>query len=185
MLICIQSIRGETDRNTIEELFCRYGNTMLYTAQGILKDRALAEDAVSQAFVKIINSLQKFTFESSNKTKGLLVILVRNISFDMLKKQKSENLVSMDDYEENFEDAEDTTLDQTVSEESCRMIMDCLLSLDAKWKDVLRLKLLYGYSDDEAAKILSITPGNARVRFHRARKLLIKEMKKRGNGDES
>lgn len=81
MLIFLQAIQNEADRSLVEELYNKYVNTMMYIAKSILKDQYRAEDAVNQAFLKIIEDLQKFSFENCKKTRALVVIIVRNICY--------------------------------------------------------------------------------------------------------
>ncbi|MDF1494430.1 RNA polymerase sigma factor [Caproiciproducens sp. CPB-2] len=185
MLIIIQEIQNEADRSFVEELYQKHGSTMLYIAQGILKDQARAEDAVSQAFLKIIDNLQKFHFENCNKTRGLVVIIVRHISYDMLKSEKRRHSVPLEELETEVPAAEDDApLESIVSAESYHFVMDCLSCLNEHYRDVLRLKLIYEYEDEEIAKMLAISQENVRVRFQRARKALMQEMSRREKGNE-
>jgi RNA polymerase sigma-70 factor, ECF subfamily len=184
MLIFLQAIQNESDRNRVEDIFLNYGSTMLYVAQSILKDKYRAEDAVSQAFIKIVDHLQKISFENCNKTEGLIVIIVRNICYDMLRSEKFEKIVPMEDFEAVPEAEENIPLDVAVSKEGFDFVTACLSDLSDKYKDVLRLKLIYDYSDEEISKILNISQENVRVRFHRARKALITEMMERGDSNE-
>ncbi|WP_255575630.1 RNA polymerase sigma factor [Caproiciproducens faecalis] len=178
-------IQNESDRSFVEELYNRYSSTMLYIAQGILKDRSSAEEAVSQAFIKIIDNLQKFRFENCNKTKGLVVIIVRHISYDMLKSEKRRHSVPLELLETEITAVgDDAPLEMIVSAESYHFVMDCLSCLNEHYKDVLRLKLIYEYEDEEIAEMLAISQENVRVRFQRARKALMQEMSRREKGNE-
>lgn len=182
-MICIQAIESEADRDLVEKLYRTYCRVMLSVAGGILKDRTRAEDAVSRAFMKIIDNLQTFSFEDCNKTKGLLVIIVRNICYDMLREEKAEKIVPIDDLEEVLPDEKEAPPEQVISEESCELVLSCLSELSPIHKDVLRLKFLYERSDEEIAALLGIAPGTVRVRLHRARKALMEAMRKRGGPD--
>ena len=84
MLLYIMAIQNDNDRNTVERLYRENYRWMLYIAKQILKDQNKAEDAVSQTFVKIIDKLQKFSFENCNKTRGLIGILVKDILFQSM-----------------------------------------------------------------------------------------------------
>lgn len=57
MVLCIMAIQDDHDRDTVEELFRQNYKLMMYIAKGILKDQNKAEDAVSQAFIRIIDKL--------------------------------------------------------------------------------------------------------------------------------
>ncbi len=183
MLIFLQTIQEE-ERTRVEMIYRDYSGTMLHTAQSILKDSYLAEDAVSRAFLLIINNLQKIHFLNCNKTRGLVVIIVRNICYNMIKNEKSKATEPLEEYEDIPGKTEEIPLEHIVTGESYEFIMDCLSELHSNYKDILRLKLVYDYSDEEIAKILDVSQDNVRVRLHRARKALTDQMKKRGEGDE-
>lgn len=184
MLIFIQSIQNESDRNLVEELYKKYSRSMLYIAKSILEDQYSAEDAVSQAFIRIIDKLQNFSFENCNQTGGLLGIVVRDICYDMLKSDKSKKIIPLDDAEDLESANEDEPLDDVILKESYDFVMDCLSHLNVRHKDILRLKLVHELTDEEISQLLGITLNNVHVRIHRARKALLEEMRKRSNGNE-
>ena len=59
MLSIIMAIENDDDREKAAELYKLYSSTMLYIARSILHDHYLAEDAVVEAFIRIINNLNK------------------------------------------------------------------------------------------------------------------------------
>ncbi len=164
------------------QLYSGDNNTMMYTAKSILKDQYRAEDAVTQAYIKIIEDLQNFSFENCKKTKALVVIIVKNICYNMIKGEKRENTVPLEDFEDITAEAEDGPLDFAITEENYNFLLSCLSKLESSYQDILSLKLFYEYTDNEIAKMLDITPNNVYVRFHRAKKALIEEIQKRGSG---
>jgi RNA polymerase sigma-70 factor (ECF subfamily) len=182
MLLCITAIQNDSDRNTVERLYCENYRWMLYVAKEILEDQDKAEDAVSQVFLKIIDKLQKFKLEDCNKTRGLIGILLKDICYDMLRAEKRRDFISLD--EEDFpEDFEDFSQDHLLSEENCRALRDALPHLSEKENNVLKLKYIYGYSDKEIGQLLAISPENVRVRIHRAKAALLRVLKE-GNPDD-
>jgi len=58
---------------------------MFYVAKAILHDDFLAEDAVHDAFIKIIRHLDKIDEIPSNKTKSFMVIVVERTSIAIYK----------------------------------------------------------------------------------------------------
>lgn len=56
--------------------------------------------------------------------------------------------------------------------------------MDDKYRDPLDLRMM-GYSIQEIAEILEITPQNAKVRLHRARQMILKEMRHKMNQQEN
>lgn len=176
-MIYLQAIQNESDRNQVEEIYDKYASTMLYTAQSILKDNFRAEDAVSEAFIRIINNLQKFSFVSSYKTRGLIIIIVKNICYDILKREKYRE-ASFDALENVPGVTGDIPLEHMLTEEDYDRVRACLNNLTGTFKDILRLKYVYEYTNADIAKILEISESNARMRLHRAKLALMQELKK-------
>ena len=100
MLIYLSLLNTEEEKNKFEQIYSQYRLTMFYVAKSILKDDFLSEDAVHDAFINIAKSLDNISDAVSIRTKGYVVIIVRNICFNILKKQKQ--IVEIDDIEENI-----------------------------------------------------------------------------------
>ncbi len=82
----LSMVETEEERNLISDLYTRYEQKMYYAALGILHNQHSAEDAVHEAFLRIINNLHKLYFENDKKTEALVVIIVKNVALNMLKK---------------------------------------------------------------------------------------------------
>lgn len=183
MIICVMAIRNDKERKTVERLYYDYHKMMLYIAKRILNNQAMAEDAVSRAFEKIIDKFQKFSFEDCNKTKGLIGILVRDICYDILKEASHKRNIPLDDSDVPT-DSEDLPFEYIASKEGYQAILDALSEIDEKSKNVIELKYIYDYSDEEIGELLNISKGNVRVRLHRAKTALLQALK-RGINDEA
>ena len=70
MIVLAMAIENHDDREKAAEIYRLYSTTMFRIAKGILHDTHLAEDAVSEAFVRIIDNLEKINLSDRNKTKG-------------------------------------------------------------------------------------------------------------------
>lgn len=171
MLPLVMLIKDEDDRKKAEEVFRRYSRIMLYVAKGILKDLCLAEDAVSEAFVRIINNLDKIDLDDCYKAKGFVVVIVRNTALNMLKRRQREKTVPLEDYIDCSHHGE-PVFDQLTVREACAKIARAIASLNKTYADILYLRFEMDYSSDEAARVLGISPENARMRLSRARKAL-------------
>lgn len=163
------TIHSEQEEIICEKIYHKYLKLMLYVAYSVLKDYSLAEDAVQQSFLKIMEHLDKISDVNSNKTKGFIVILVKNTAIDMLRKLKNGSSVSMEDLDLTLPDPGELPLEQIVSAESYESILRLIDKLDHNYSSVLYLKYVYHYGDEEIAELLNITNQNVRVRLHRAR----------------
>lgn len=90
------------ERSKFEELYIKYGKLMKYVAYNILCDDALAEDAVHNAFLKLMKYLNKIDEVNCHKTKSFIVIVTESVSKDMYMKRKREATVNIDDNEQEI-----------------------------------------------------------------------------------
>ena len=148
---------------------------MLYIARGFFSDEQTAQDAVSEAIIRIIENIDRFEEIPSPLAKGLVIIITKNICRDKMK--KAELSVT------ELGDEADTTPSPealVISEETVNGIMACMAKLPEQYADILRLKVVYHLDDSRIAKLLAIRPQNARTRLSRARAALIRIIKKEG-----
>ena len=71
-------IDDEPSRSLFEELYLSHRQTMVYVANQILHDQSLAEDVTHDAFLRIINHLEKISDPHCHKTRSFVVLIVRN-----------------------------------------------------------------------------------------------------------
>ena len=148
---------------TITRLVEAYQTDLLRISYVYLRDRALAEDAVQETFVKAYKSLDSFRGDSSEKT-WLTRILI-NTSKDMLKAAWFRHLDRSVTPEElpECEAAED-------GDEGA--LMDEILRLPAKYKDVILLYYYENMPERDVAAALNIGLSTVSVRLAKAKKKL-------------
>ncbi len=76
-------IDTEAEKSKFEQLYLIYRQMMFFVAKQILEDSYLAEDAVHQAFLKIIDHFDKIGEIDCPKTRGFIVTIVQNQSIDL------------------------------------------------------------------------------------------------------
>ncbi len=166
MFIYLNMIQSEEDKNKFEEIYNTYRQTMFYLANRIVRDQYLAEDIVHQAFLKIMDNLDKINEINCHKTNGFIVVIVENLSIDFYRKRKRENNLSFDEVEIYIEDEKnhDSSMMNGVEE--------AISKLPLNYLTVLKLKFSHGYSNSEIVEILEISETNVRQRISRGRKKL-------------
>lgn len=157
------------EKSKFEELYKEYKSTMFNFAMGILKDRYMAEDAVHNAFLKLINNLDKINKIKCNETRNFLVILVRNCSIDIYNQNKKN--VPIDELD--VPDALDLP-EMIESRLERKRVFEIISNMDDKYSDILMMKLFYDCSNEEISQLLNITPEHVSVRFFRAKEKLKK-----------
>lgn len=167
----------------IEQLFNLYSDLMLQHAYYILKDISTSEDAVSEAFLRVIKIIEKINELDCLKTRKLMVIIVENISKNIYNQRKREALIDFTEIDVENESSLDDFYDIEIKQD-----MDNILKrLPIDYANILVLTS-DGYSTKEIAKILDINYDNARERLLRAKKLLkklIAEYESGGRYDET
>ena len=183
----LQLLDTETEKEKFERLYYQYKRLMYWIANHILDDSHLAEDAVHEAFLKIIKNFHKIGEISCPQTKRFVVIIVRNAARNLLAKES--RLRSIQDFGmsgsaddeteqpasmwENLSKGFDETPDAVLHKE----ILQTVQSLPDWAADVLLLSAVYGCSTRELAGVLGITIEAAKKRLQRARVLFRNKMK--------
>ena len=148
---------------TITRLVETYQMDLLRMSFVYLRDRALAEDAVQETFVKAYKSLDSFRGDSSEKTWPTRILI--NTCKDTLKTSWFRHL----DRRMTPEDLPEPAAPQDGDEGA---LMDEILRLPAKYKDVILLYYYENMPEREIADALSIGVSTVSVRLSKARKKL-------------
>lgn len=158
----------------VEKLYYTYRNTMYEEAYNVLNDQSLAEDAVSEAFVRIIKNLDKISLEESSRTRNFLAIVCRNVAIDIYNKRKRE-IITAD--ESDFV-SPCTPEDFVIDSESVNKIMDIVNAMNPIYKDTLILSRVYNMSRGDIASIFGISPESVTKRLQRAKAEIRKQLAK-------
>ncbi len=152
------------EKSKFEELYKEYKSTMFNFAMGILKDRYMAEDAVHNAFLKLINNLDKINKIKCNETRNFLVILVRNCSIDIYNQNKK--IVPIDE----LDDTDTLDLPELIEKRLEReRVFEIISNMDEKYSDILMIKFFYDCSNEEVSRQLNIKPEHVAIRLFRAK----------------
>lgn len=171
-MIYLGLIDTEEGKRKFESIYLSHRQTMFWSAYHILKNYHSSEDAVHQAFLRIIDCLDKIDEENYNRTRAFLIAVTENVAFDIYRRQKREDVI--------FFDRKETYIPDQVSleDETAYHLFSALESLPPNYSSVLRLKFSQGYNDSEIAEILGITEVNVRQRISRAKKKLAQLLQK-------
>lgn len=160
----------DEDRSFVEMLYTKYQRDMYGVALGIFHNKSDAEDAVHEAFLRIIENLDKIRLISADKLRYYLVIISRNTSLNILKKRNNKNEPVRNDLG-TIEDPEriEDIIDAKLGVEKIKEYIHRLNETDF---EVIYLWLILELSSAEISSILNISLGAARQRLHKAKKNL-------------
>lgn len=178
LIFFLSMIETEEDKNKFTLLYKKYRKLMFYIANRILRDEYLAEDAVEQTFVKIIENLDNISEVDCHKTKSYIVIMVRNCAINLYRQRKNHPSVSLD---EDIELVDDWRFEF----DEMDLLMQAIIHLPIIYRDILTLKYVQEFSNEEIAKMLDISESTVRKRLQRAkekiRKFLSEATNENGN----
>jgi RNA polymerase sigma-70 factor (ECF subfamily) len=146
------------------ELVRRHGGRMLAVAKRYLKNEDAAQDCVQEAFLAAFKALDRFEERSSLAT-WLHRITVNAASFDE------------EGFREGPERVTAESADELLAREDVRAEVRAAIDrLPTSYRNVLLLRDIEGLSIKEVAEMLEVSENNAKVRLHRARTALKKEL---------
>lgn len=145
------------------QLYQDYHGLMLAVALKILPRQREAEDAVQNAFVKIIRNFEKISELSCEKLPAYLVSIVKNESITLLRK-RHKGEVPLEDWAEYEQPA--------IVSPRYRALVEAFRQLPDTYRTAAEMKLLLGYSEREIAKQLGLTESAVSTRISRAKKML-------------
>ncbi len=153
----------------IETLIRQYGNDVLRTAYMYVRDIHTAEDIFQEVFIKVNQKLS--TFEGNSSIKTWIIRITINSCKDFLKSAYHRQVVPMMEYQEDAI-VSDSDFEEVEKHDTNQLIKDTVLSLPAKYKDVVLCVYFQEMTISEAAQTLNIAEGTAKSRLSRARKKL-------------
>lgn len=172
MLIFLSMLESDEERQEFLELYNLYSNSMLLVAQKIFsQDRSSAEDAVQNAWMKIVENFSKIQTIPCKKRGAYLIIMVRNEAISMLRKQKKE--LPLDE----------ATISSKVDidmENNQQSIFDLIHTMPPVYRAVLEMRFIEECSTREIASRLYLKESTVNTRIHRGRAILIKKLEEEG-----
>lgn len=152
-------------------IFEKYQRRTYAVAYNILNDGDLARDVVQEAFIRVFRNIRRF--DPSKNFYTWLYQIVVNLSIDFLRKRTGRPAARLEDIGEPFRCGGGTVgpADTMSRAENQRRVREVLEALPAKYKVVLTLRDIEGFSCEEIAEIVNCKNSTVRWRIHQARKL--------------
>ena len=180
----IQAINsGQVEK--FHDLVMRYEQKLYNFSVRMCRDHSDAEDMVQDTFLNVFRYLKDFRYES--KFKNWLYKVAASTCIKKRRKSKfaPEKELSLDEFRpgDEAEGPEQVPqwallpLDKLLNRELAGTLNQGIQSLPKKYRMVILLRDIEGFSTDETAQILDLSPANVKVRLHRARLFLRDKLK--------
>ena len=161
--------RSAAERRTrFEETYRTYRALMFRLARNILPDDALAEDAASDAAVKLWEHYDCLSEPTGPQAKRFVAVLTEHRAIDLLRRRKRERIVPLEDVAELHAPAwnPETRLDLTAA----------LNKLPNEQRAALQLSLVCGLTAAQTAATLGCSVSKAEKLISRGKAALRKEL---------
>ena len=162
-------IDGRAQRAEFEGFYMQNRKIGLLKAYSVLKDKADAEDALSEAFLRLAKSYSRVKALPAEKLQAYFVIIVRNVAIDMLRCESGRQRVELDDTK-YYEAAELPDADET-------KLSECLKALSDTDREILYLRYDIELSHSEIGAALGISADASRQRTRYAKSKLRELLK--------
>jgi len=158
------------DKLAFGEIVNRYRKMVARTVKGMLGDSVYSEDIGQEVFVNLYNSLPGFRGEAKLST--YIQRIAVNLTLNEIKRKK--RFFSMFSHKGSDEMSEYEIADPENEEkrEAKEVVNKALMSLDPKFRIIVAMRLLQGYSTKETAEILDLPLGTVLSRLSRAQEQL-------------
>lgn len=170
MLLYLQIIESDEDKSKFEQIYLYYSKLMFWAANRILENKSDAEDAVHQAFVSIIENLNKISQIECPKTKAFVVIVVENKAKDILRSRKH---IADNEFDE-------AAYGMEIELPDGNELAGALSRLPVQYRNVILLRHAYGYRPKEIGKILGCSQDSVYKLLQRSKEALRKELEADG-----
>jgi RNA polymerase sigma-70 factor, ECF subfamily len=162
------SLKG--DKDAFGEIVNRYRKMVARTVKSMLGDSVFAEDIGQEVFIKLFYSLSEFRGEARLST--YIQKIAVNLTLNEIKRRN--RFFSMFSQKGNNEMHEFEVPDYEHEErkDASEVVNKALLALEPKFRVIVTMRMIQGYSTKETAEILGLPVGTVLSRLSRAQEQL-------------
>jgi RNA polymerase sigma-70 factor, ECF subfamily len=163
------------DRAALEELYLIHFDRIYSYLHMTVGNRHDAEDLTTQTFLRMLESIGKFRFQSAPFSAWLFRI-AHNLSIDHFRATK--RVQPEDEVPEPIGSAQDSAEFEALHSIGRQSLLEMIDTLSDEQQQVLTLKFVFNFSNGEVATILGKTEGAIKSLQHRALASLQKQLQK-------
>ncbi len=167
---CRDMLERESDKERFTRLYRANRRQMARIASQILGSGPQAEDAVHDAFLKLIRHFSELRNRTDVQASRWLMVVAKNTALDILRKEQRETEL----------DAERWEPAAPADDGEFYALVALIRGMPEDYRRVLELRFVAEWSVASIAKELSLTESTVKTRIFRGRKLLIHLLRKEG-----
>lgn len=157
-----------------KELYARYAPGLFKVCLRYAPDRAAAEDTLHDGFIKIFNSINKYSYTEEGSLAAWCRRVMVNLSIDKLRKDKKLQLHFTDRPPEPDDEAPPASLVRKIPPEVLKGFIN---ELPPGYRTIFNLFAVDGLPHREIARMLGIKENSSSSQYARAKQILAKRIK--------
>lgn len=158
------------DKLAFTALIMRYEEQVVKTATGMLGKCQEADDVSQETFIRFYQSLDDFKCRSGVRT--YITRIAINLSLNEIKRRKRKDILFTKG-NDKIEQIPDNNFSHHLESDDIKEVVNKAMQLlEPKYRSVIVLKLIDGYSTKEISEILSIRKSSVLTRLSRAQEKL-------------
>lgn len=150
-----KSLIAQGNQKKFRQLMEYTADELLIFAMGFLRNKEVAEEIVSDVYVKIWNNRKDIV--SIRNLKPYLLISVKNACLSHLRKTKNEKIVFLDEYKDFHFIAVEGPHDDHIDKELLKQIHKAIDNLPPKCKLAFTLAKINGLKHQEIAEVMDVS----------------------------
>jgi RNA polymerase sigma-70 factor (ECF subfamily) len=158
------SLRG--DKSAFGEIVNRYQKMVARTVKGMLGDTVYAEDIGQEVFIKLYYSLSDFRGEAKLST--YIQKIAVNLTLNEIKRRKRFFSTFSQAGNHEMHEFDVAGHDDEERRDAKELVNKALQKMEPKFRVILTMRMLQGYSTKETAEILNLPMGTVLSRLSRA-----------------
>ena len=152
---------SRADENALVELYDRYGRVAYGLALRIVRDRALAEDAVQEAFLAVWRSAGAFLAEQGKPSTWILTLVHRR-AVDLVRREERRRAEPLEDTDHPTGEATD---EEAWLRAQRQVVQEALRKLPPDQREAIELAYYGGFTQSELAERLGLPLGTIKSRM--------------------
>ncbi len=175
MLIFLSLIEDENNQNKFIEIYEKYNSMVFAICVSITKNYHLAEDATQITFYRIARYIEKISGLDEMQQKTYISKIAKSAGIEVSKK---ETRFFSYDISTQYSLSKDTNVqEEYISKDEYNHIINFILNMDEKYRDVLILNYVVGLSAKEIASALGKPLNTVQTQLKRGRRLIKENFK--------
>lgn len=166
----------EGDRLAFSEIVNRYRKMVARTVKGMLGDSVYAEDIGQDVFINLYHSLAEFRGEAKLST--YIQKIAVNLTLNEIKRRKRFFTMFAQKGNKEMHEFEIADAEHEERRDAKEIVNKALMKLEPRFRIIVAMRMLQGYSTRETAEILDLPLGTVLSRLSRAQEQLKNILKK-------